>query len=211
MSAKVFSVIRWLGLSVVLVAIALLSYKVGHAATAELTLAAGLPTDDASLLDLLRPVYEALTAGQYALTTALALIALTALAKRYLGGALPWLHTDAGGSLLVLVGAGATAAAAGLLAPGTHVTLGLLKNALFAGVTAAGGYAMIKNLIITPVLPLLPSWLRTVLTPLLWIFDGSMKPQEVAIAASVAAGVVAVETKPAQGVQGIVSNVREIK
>lgn len=204
-------ILRWLGVFTALSAVGFVSYGISHAATAQLVAAAGVTSDDTSMLDLLRPVYEALTSGQYALTTALGLIAAVALAKRYLGTTVPWLHSDAGGSLLVLVGSGAAAAATGLVAPGTHVTLALIKNALMAGVLAAGGYAMIKNLIVLPLLPYLPAWLRTALTPLLWVFDGSSKPAQVVLAQSITAGVEAVAAKPAQGVIGIVSDVREIK
>lgn len=166
---------------------------------------------DASVLELLRPVYDAFAGHQPALGAALGLIALTALTKRYFGNRVPWLHTDAGGSLLALSLAASTAAATGLAVPGATVTFALIKSALLVGVGAAGGYTMIKHLIIEPLLPRLPAWLRTLLTPLLWIFDGSGKPAEVKIAEAIAAGNAAVVASPAQGLVSVVGTPTEIK
>lgn len=193
----------WLGYVPLFLAfsvIMLISFRAVHAATGALT---GAP-DDASILDLLRPVYDAFHGGHYAYGAALGVIALVALVKSYLGDRIKWLHTDAGGSLLALLMSSATAVATGLAAPDAHVTFALLKSALLVGIGAAGGYAMIKNLIVEPLLPHLPAWLRSVLTPILWIFDSSGKPSDVKIAEAVAAGNAAVEAKPPTGIAGVV-------
>ncbi len=168
---------------------------------------------DPSLLDLLRPVYDAFAAHQYGLMGALLVIALVALAKRWGGASFPWLHSDMGGSAMALVVSAATALAAGLGTPGAHVTLELLKTAVFVGLTAAGGYAAIKNLLIDPVLrPLAakaPAWMQPIFQLVFWVFDKQATNLPVAIA--VKAGDAAVIAAPATGAAGIVGTPTEVK
>lgn len=173
--------------------------------------AAGAVADpDSSLLDLARPVYEALSGGHYAYAGALLVILLVALTKRYLGDRIAWLHSDAGGSLLALLASSAAALGSGLASPGAVITLSLLKSALLVGVGAAGGYAMIKNLIIEPLLKPLaakaPAWTQPIFALVFWIFD---KPS--AIATAVKAGDTAVATHPATGVAGVTGEPTDIK
>lgn len=179
----------------------------GFAAHASTELVAPEP----SLIDLLKPVYEAFAGHRSALGVALGMIALIAIVKRNIGDKLPWLHTDAGGSLLALLTSSAAATATGLAAPDATVTFDLIKNAVLVGVGAAGGYAMIKHLVIEPLLPHLPAWAQAILSPVLWIFDGSTKPAAVKIAEAVEAGAKAVAAAPAQGIAGIVGAPTVIK
>ncbi len=166
---------------------------------------------DTSLLDLLRPVYEAFSSGRYALTGALIVVVLTALVKRYLGNRISWLHSDAGGSAMALVASAASALAAGLVAPGATITLSLLERALGVGVTAAGGYAILKNLVIDPILrPLAakaPGWLQPVFQVVLWVFD---HPATDPVPVAEAAGKAAVTAKPGTGVEGVVGKPTDI-
>lgn len=194
--------LHWLGIGSVLVFLALCGHRVAAAATS-----LAVP-DDASVLDLLRPVYEALTGGQYAYGTLLLIVAAVALTKRFVP--IDWLHTDAGGSVLVAIGTTAAALAASVATPGAHVTLAGLSSAFKAGLLAAGGYVFIKSVIITPLMPRLPSWLQKVLTPILWVFDGTMKPAEVALKESIDAGNKAIVIKPPQGVVSIVGEAKDV-
>lgn len=165
--------------------------------------------DDASILDWARPVYEAFAAHQWSLTGALLVVFLAAVVKRYLGDKIAFLHTNAGGSLLALVMATATAVSAGLVTPGASITLGLLKTALLVGVTAAGGYAVLKNLLVDPVLkPLvakLPMWAQTLANLVLFAFDHGTSGTPPAVATAEKAGEAAVEKAPSTGVGGVIS------
>ena len=179
--------------------------------------AAGQVVDtNSSILDLAKPVYEAFSGGHYAYAAALLVVLIVALVKRYLGDRIKWLHSDAGGSSMALVAAMATAFAAGLAAPGAHVTWGLAKTALLVGIGAAGGFAVLKNLLVEPILqPLqkkLPAWAQPILSLVLWIFDhGQVAEQVQAEAKAVAAGDAAVVAKPAQGAAAVTGPAVELK
>jgi hypothetical protein len=161
-------------------------------------------------LDLARSVYDAFSGGRYAYCGALAIVLLVALVKRYAGPKVPWLHTDAGGSTLVLAGSTATAAAAALAAPGATVSLALMKTSLMIGVAAAGGFSIVKALLIEPLLkPLqakLPAWAQPIMQVVMWIFD---KPDP--IAEATAAGNAAVAASPSTGVAGVSGKSTEVK
>lgn len=194
---------------------------VGFGATHRV-LAAGLdaagapPSDSTSLLELLKPVYNAFAGGHYAYAAALGVIAGVALLKRYAGSGKfgAFVHGDFGGSLSALLMAAAGASAAALAAPGAHVTLALLKSALLVGIGAAGGYAMLKNLIIEPLLKRygskLPSWMQP-LVALAEAFFGHGSDGAAALAKAQAAGDAAVAAKPAQGVAAVTGTPTEIK
>lgn len=170
--------------------------------------------DDASIVDLTRPVYDAFENHQYGLMVCLLVILLVAFVKRYLGDKVPFLHTDTGGSLLVLVGAMATAAGAGLATPGAHVTLTLLKTALMVGVTAAGGFAMLKNLLVDPILKPLaakaPAWMQPLFSVLFFAFDHGTS-SEATIAKAVVVGEKAVVASPGAGASAIVGLPTDVK
>lgn len=175
--------------------------------------------DSTSWLDLAKPVYEAFAGHRPALGICLALVLLVALVKRYAGNTSKFgafIHGDAGGSLLVLVGAAATAAASTLGNPGAALSLDLLKQAVIVGIGAAGGYAMIKALIVEPILKPLaaraPAWAQPVFSLVFWIFDHPPgKDPAVVQATAVAAGQTAVAAKPATGGDGIVGAPTQVK
>ena len=130
-------------------------------------------------MDLLRPVLDALLAGRYVLVLALLVVAATGIIRKS-GGPTSWVYTSWGGTLLALVTSTATALTVTLAAPGAAVTGALLWTALMVGVSAAGGYTMLKNLLIDPVLRPLsmksPAWTQPIFAALFWIFD---KPEPV--------------------------------
>lgn len=172
--------------------------------------AAAPSTTDGSLLDLAKPVYDAFMGGHYAYGAALLVVLMVALAKKYLGDKIPWLHSDAGGSLLALLAAMSAAVAAGLATPGASITLALLKSSLLVGIGAAGGYAMLKNLIIEPLLKPLaakaPAWMQPLFQLIFWIFD-KPSPTETANAA----GDAAVIATPGSGVDGVIGASTDVK
>lgn len=164
--------------------------------------AAASPTDG-NLTDLARPIFDEIMKGHYIAAAAFALVLSVALVKRYAPGkAGDFVHSDAGGAATTLLmafgGALATATVGG--APWTW---GMAWAAAGVGVTAAGGYTMLKKLFIEPLFrPLvakLPAWMQPIAAMVLWVFDRPVSATE----AADAAGVVAVQDKPAAGADGV--------
>lgn len=178
------------------IAAAVVAFLVAFTGTA---MAASLP-DAESLIDLARPVLAAVKSGQGYAAAALALVLMTALARRFGAKRWPWLNSDAGGSLLTLVGSfgGAVATA---LAAGSLPTLGLAWTAFGVAVAASGGYTMVKRLIVPGLVWLqsrLPGWAQPVLSLVLWMFT---KPDPIAVAEK--AGNEAVAANPGKGIEGV--------
>jgi hypothetical protein len=122
--------------------------------------------------DLAKGIYDAFAGGHKAYAAALALVLGTALVRKYLGGRIPALHTDAGATLLVLAGSYGSALAA-TLAAGGPLTLHMATTAGAIAFAAAGGYAAVKRLVIDPLAPHLPAWARG---PVLWLFQHASDP-----------------------------------
>lgn len=166
--------------------------------------------DDQNIFELLKPVYEAFMRGEKLYAGMLALVAAVAAAKRYAPGRVgAWINGKYGQPLTVLLmsfgGAMATALSAGSM-PGWP----MVKTAALIAAAAAGGYSMIKTLLVDPFIrpwaAKAPAWLRWLLNGVLWFFD---RPSPVAKAE--AAGQAAVDAKPAQGTEGVVGKAREVE
>lgn len=157
--------------NVMMIAVAAVVALIAFGTTA---FAAGAVTpSDGTLLDLLKPVWSAVSHGQYAFAASLALVLAVAVARQYGGNLWPWLKTGAGAALLALMGAFGAALATGLAA-GAAITWHMVWVALGVGVTAAGGYSLVKALLVDPVLvPLANKYpkLRPILLVILWVFD----------------------------------------
>jgi hypothetical protein len=170
--------------------------------------ASSSPDGLSAVLDALRPIYDAFTGGHYLYAGMLALVLAVALTKRYLGPKVPWLHTDVGGSTLTLVGAfGAALAAA--LAGGGGVSWAMAQAALYIAVGAAGGYSLVKRLLVPPLRALAakcPAWSQPIFALVFWIFD---KPDAVAVAQ--AAGDAAVKAKPSTGVANTLGKPQDVE
>lgn len=173
--------------------------------------------EEASLLELARPVYEAFASGRIDLGLMLAVVLVVALLTRY--APWDWIRSDAGGAALVLVGSSATAIAAGIATPEATITAALVWAGVKFGVVAAGGYAVVKKLVIDPVLrPLAaraPAWLQPVFALVFWIFDRA-RPGDAAAAAKAraeadAAGKAALEASPPSGASDITGAPTDIK
>lgn len=185
-----------------LVAIMLVSFT----ATAFAAGAATNPED--SLLELLRPVYDAFAAGHYVAAGALAVVLAVAALKRYAPGRLgAFLKSDPGGVLATLAVSFAGAVAAST-ADGQAWAWGIAWRAGGIAFAAAGGYAMIKKLAVEPLLASswyqtrAPAWFRAAMRVVLWIFDKPAATAEV-IREAEAAGEDAVEASPSAGAEGI--------
>jgi len=180
--------------------------------TATVFAAGGPAPDDKGLLDLARPAFDAIMAGHYIAGAALAVVVAMTCLKRYAPGKIGALaNTDAGGALCTLVvsfaGGIAMATAAG------HGWGGLSTTLMFASgkiaLMAAGGYALIKKLLVEPLMASswyqnrAPAWLKAVLGVALFFFTRKTEdPGE----AATKAGDQAVADKPAGGADSAIGN-----
>ncbi len=166
---------------------------------------------DQSLLDMAKPVYEQVMAGHYIPAAALALILLVALLKRYAPGkAGAFMHSDVGGVLTTFATSlGGAVALATVGGAAWHWSM--LWVSAGVAVAAAGGYTMIKKLVVEPLMrstwyqTKAPSWLKAVMGLALWMFD---KPDSVAVA--VKAGDAAVVAAPAGGADAVTGKATEV-
>ncbi len=188
-------------------AVAILAFLGVFAATA-FAATAVVPAGDTSWVDMLRPVYDAFAHGQKLYAGMLALVLAVSLAKKYAPD--KWgLHSDIGGALVTLAGSFGTAMVTSL-AGGVTFHWVMVKTASMIAVGAAGGYSLIKKLIVEPFLrpyaAKAPAWLKAPLAMILWIFD---KPSPVAVAE--AAGDKAVEAHPAGGIADVVGATKDVE
>lgn len=159
---------------------------------------------DPGLLELAKPIYDAIMHGNGWLAASLAIVLLVAMVKKWLAPRWPWLAGDVGGPLLVLFGSFGGALGTALMA-GAGMSPALALVALKIALAAGGGYAMLKKLV-APLLRSLrkkvPAWMRPGFDLVLWIFDrpGSAK----------LAGDAAVVANPPSGVEGIVGKPDDI-
>lgn len=173
------------------------------AGTAFAAHAAGLPTEDSTIPDLLKAIVDAFRGGDRVVAGALTLFAAVALAKKYLttGAAGKWLHGPTGATLTVfLMSVAGTVAATGA-GPWHWATLWTAGG---VGIAAIGGYTAVKLLVVDPVrnskwFATAPEWFKTAFSVLTWIVD---KPS--AVAEAQAAGDAAVRANPSPGADGIV-------
>lgn len=170
--------------------------------------ASGAPApapDPGSVLDLIKPVYDAIVHGNYWLGASAALVLLVALARRYLTARFPFLGGDVGGALLVLVGAFGAALATALAAGGAVMSLHLAWVALKVAIGAAGGYSLLNKLLV-PLEDMAPAWAKPILRLVTWIFDemAGANPGAAAVARAEDAGNAAVASKPSTGVAGVI-------
>lgn len=161
-----------------------------------------------SLLDLGKPVLDALMGGKPGLAAALTLVLAAGVAQRYAGRRFAFFNGSLGRALIVLVGAFGGAAAAALTG-GASWSLDLAWRAIGIATTAAGGYSLIKAILVEPFLLKLvdkaPSWLQPILRLALSLFAA---PDPVAKA--VAAGNAAVAAKPSAGAAAVTGKAQEI-
>lgn len=171
--------------------------------------AAGEATQNTdNLFEMARVVYKAVMSGDYVLAAALALVLLVAVATRYLSPYWPFLTTEAGKMALVVAGSfgGAVATAK---AAGAPVSAGLLWTALGVAVTAAGGYKMVRVLLVPAIEKLrdkTPTWIRWLPDLVLWVFARDTK----AIEKAAKAGEDAVKKNPPTGTSGVIGAPRDV-
>lgn len=111
--------------------------------------ASAVAPEDGSVLDLARPVFDAIMNGHYWMAAALAVVFLTAATRRYLpdgyGGR--FVRSDVGGMLTAFLMAFGGAVANGLAAIGTDaMTAALALTGLKVGLGAIGGFIALHKL-----------------------------------------------------------------
>ncbi len=162
---------------------------------------------DGSLLDLARPVFDAVMHGQYWAAAALVLVVLTALIRKYGTKRFPVLESSAGAALLLLVGSFGGAFATAVLA-GAGASLAIAWTALKVAFAAAGGYSLAKSLL-APLLRKIqakaPMWMQPIFSLAFYFFD---RPTPIADAEK--AGAAALEAKPSAGAAAIIGTPRDI-
>lgn len=140
--------------------------------------AARLAEEETVLPDLVGPVLDAFATGQPVVAAMLALVLIAALASRYGAKKWPWLAGSTGKASLVMLGAFGASGAAALMGGGS-LSLALLGTAVMVAVQAAGGYSLVKSLVIDPLRPLVakgPVWLQFGFSMLSWMFNKPVKP-----------------------------------
>lgn len=173
--------------------------------TATATVAQAAQENPESIVDIAKPVFDAVRDGNYPAAAALALVLLVAIVSRYA----PWafFKSGHGKALLVLVGAFGGALGTGWLA-GAPVAAATFWAALKVAVSAAGGYSLFKSLLV-PLLARfnskLPVWLQPILALILAIF-AKADPEEKAKAA----GDKAVAANPPSGVTGVIGEPKDV-
>jgi hypothetical protein len=166
--------------------------------------------EDGSLLDLARPIFDEVMKGHYVAAAALALILSVALVKRYAPGKFgTYVHSDAGGAMTTLLMAFGGALATATMG-GAPWTWAMCWAALGVGVTAMGGYTVIKKLFVEPMLrPLMakaPLWMQPLFGIVMWVFD---KPT-LAVNKAEAAGTLAVAGNPPAGTASVTGDAKDL-
>lgn len=169
--------------------------------------------EDGSLTDLARPIFDEIMKGNYIAAAALTLILAVALVKRYAPGKFgEFVHSDPGGSLMTLLmsfgGAIATATMGGI--PWTWDMLPAAGKVAFF---AAGGYVLIKKLVVEPVLKPLsrktPVWMTPLWSMLFWMFDKKVSEADT-LASAKLAGDTAVLANPGAGTESVVGTPKDL-
>lgn len=141
--------------------------------------AAAAAGTDGSIADLLRPVYDAIIAGDYAFAIASAIVLIAAVLRRYGSKVFPWFGTQTGGVAILMIGTFGTSLSTALAA-GEPVSWDLVYGALKAAAVAGSLYSWIKRLVIDPLRPWMesnaPAPLRYVFLAVAWIFDRVVPP-----------------------------------
>lgn len=185
-----------------LVVVALVGLFSFAGSTAAFAAGGAAAPDDGSLVELAKPVLDAVMSGQGWMGAAMALVMAVALARRYAPGKLGELvRSDAGGVVTSFLMSFGGAAATALAATGGAPSAAILKTAAGVAMAASGGYVALKKLAVPFLRKLqgkVPAWASPILGMLIWICE---RPD--AIGKAKAAGDAAVKAKPAPGVAGV--------
>lgn len=162
---------------------------------------------DSDLIEMARPVFNAIMSGQYWLATAGALVLAVALLRRYGVKRWAWLGSSAGAAVLVIVGAFG-AALGSTLAAGAAMSGSVAWVALKVALAAAGGFSLLKALLVPVLERAAAKWPKVapIVAVVLWVFRSPS-----ALAKADASGAAAVKAKPAGGADGVTGAPEELK
>lgn len=184
-------------------ALAVIALLVSFTATTFAAGAAGAAAPaEGSVLDLAKPVMDAVMNGQGWIAAALALVFATSLARRCAPGKAGELaRGDLGGVVTAFLMSFGGAAATALAATGGAPSLDVFKVAAGVAMAASGGYTVLKKFAV-PLLKAIqakvPAWASPIVGMLIWVCE---RPDVIGKAR--AAGDAAVKAKPAPGVAGV--------
>lgn len=158
--------------------------------------------DSQSILDLVKPVWDAVVHGQWWLAAAGGVVMLCALARKYMPAS--WKEGTKGdiiGTVMAFVMAAAAMIATWAATPGAVMTTGVMITALKVGMLAVGGYNIIHKLAgwigeSVWFQQHAPAWLQGVLKMAAAMFGSD------ALAKATAAGDAAVAAQPPTGMAG---------
>lgn len=168
---------------------------------------------DPDWIETFRPVLDALLKGQPALAASLFLVAAASTAKHWGGQRFPFLLTNTGSALLVLLGSfgGAMAAA---ITGGAPPGWSLAWQALQIAIGASGSYSLLKQLVVDPVLQPLalkaPKWTQPIFSVVLWFFNKpNPKLKADQLQRATIAGEIAEKETPPQGIRKLTGEPRD--
>ncbi len=160
--------------------------------------------EDGSMIDYLKPIYDAFTSGAYWPAAMFLVIFIVTALNRY-ASKIPvvgakvdaFLDGQYGKPLTVVLLSFAGAVIAALASPGAVMSGAVAWAALKVAATAVGGYELLKQLLV-PIIQKLgakaPAWMKPVFDLILWAFS-----KKSAVAKAEEAGAKAVAENPAPG------------
>lgn len=151
-----------------------------------------LAQTDAELIELAKPVLEAIMGGSYMYAAALGLVLFVALVRRFGGSRFPWLASKSAAPFIVLAGSFAAAMATSLSA-GAAISGAMAWMAVKVAVAAAGGYSLFKPLL-SKLQGMAPGWMSPLFALSDWVFRSRSNAERAR-----AAGDAAVAENPGKG------------
>lgn len=148
----------------------------GAQAAAQLATKASISEDP--LFELARMLWVAIDKGEFISIAVTSLVMFSALLARFGVRLTSWFGTGAGKAvitLLVTFSGGLSAA----LATNTEITWEILRTVSIFALATAGGYSLIKVLIVEPLTPWMQNraaWIRSVWRALTWVYDRLVPP-----------------------------------
>lgn len=160
-----------------------------------------------TVVDLASAILKAVQGGNYVLAAALALVVTVGLVRQF--SPWSWVRTDLGASLL-LFGASFGGALATTAASWTAPTWALVYAAFKVGYLAAGGFTVLKKLVL-PLLGVLSNkveWLKKPLELVTKIISTGIGTSPIRKAEL--AGQTAVKSKPGVGISGVIGEPKDV-
>lgn len=168
--------------------------------------------EDGSWLDLAKPILDAIKNGNGWIAAASFLVLASAFTLKVLAPRYAFFRTAIGALVIVFTGAYGAAVLTALAAAGTTALTGALALvALKIAIVAAGGYSVLRPLLVDVVEPFLLKrfpFLAPVLDLITYLFD---KPPAAIVAKAEKAGADAAALKPSAGAAGVVGTSTEIE